>query len=444
MILGALSTTVIMTRFALLLILVVVIDLYAYRGVHLLTSKLRSQSLRLGLRGLFWIVSGGFASYMVYSLIYFLSDDHEANNRVFQYLFGLFVLFYVPKLIFVLFLLVEDFARLVHAVSRRLSRLTGHRPKSNSDLVTHPHEPEPVLINRKEFISRTGAIVASVPFFGILHGIVEGRYNYRVHRHTLTLPHLPPAFDGLRIAQISDIHAGSFDSVSGVEHGIDLLRAQEADLVFFTGDLVNNMAEEMDDWRKYFSRIEAPMGVFSTVGNHDYGTYALWDNDRQREENFAALQEVHRLMNWQLLMNQNKVFEREGQHLAVLGVENWGVPPFPQFGDLDRSLAGVPANAATILLSHDPSHWDAQVLKHRRSIDLTLSGHTHGMQFGVEVLGVKWSPVSMKYPRWAGVYQEGDRYLNVNRGFGFIGFPGRVGIFPEITLITLKSGQLQA
>lgn len=443
MILGALTTAVIVTRFALLLILVVVVDLYAYRGVHLLTAKLRSATVRRALRGAFWMVSAGFASYMAFSLIYYLSDDHEANNRIFQYLFGLFVLFYVPKLIFILFLLGEDIGRLIQAVTKRIVRLMGRRVQ----LAQEPGstaEPEPVLMNRKEFISRTGAIVASVPFFGILHGIVEGRYNYRVHRHTLTLPQLPPAFDGLRIAQISDIHAGSFDSVSGVEYGIDLLRAQEADLVFFTGDLVNNTADEMDAWRKYFARIQAPMGVFSTVGNHDYGTYVAWDNDRQREENFGYLQEMHRLLNWQLLMNENRVFEREDHRLAVLGVENWGVPPFPQYGDLNRALSGIPADAATILLSHDPSHWDAQVLKHERTIDLTLAGHTHGMQFGVEILGVKWSPVSMKYPRWAGIYQEGNQYLNVNRGFGFIGFPGRVGIFPEITVITLQSGRIQA
>lgn len=445
MIIGLISTATLLMRFALLLLLVVAIDLYAYRGVLLLTGKLKRPSFRLGLRGLFWAVSAGFAAFMTYSLVTYLSVDSQANYRVFQYLFGLFILLYVPKLIFVIFLALEDVGRFTFALTRRVQRLLGNRAQLSHQPAAAPEEEvASVLLNRKEFISRTGAIVASVPFFGILHGIVEGRYNYRVHRHTIHLPNLPAAFDGLRVAQISDVHSGSFDSVRGVEGGIDLLRAQEADIVVFTGDLVNNTADEMDAWRKYFSRIEAPMGVYSSLGNHDYGMYVNWDSERHAEENFGYLIEQHRLLKWRLLRNESHVLNRKGEKLAVVGVENWGIKPFPQYGDLNRALKGVPDDAATILLSHDPSHWDAMVLGHRRPIDLSLAGHTHGMQFGVEVLGYKWSPVSMKYPRWAGLYQEGGRYLNVNRGFGFIGFPGRVGIYPEITLITLKSGLAQA
>ena len=249
---------------------------------------------------------------------------------------------------------------------------------------------------------------------------------------------LPEAFDGFKITQISDIHSGSFDNPEKVAYGIDLVNQQQSDLVLFTGDLVNNKATEIKPWIKYFDKINAPHGIYSVLGNHDYGDYVRWESEEEKSKNLQTLFQAQKEMGWKLLLNDADFIEKKGARIAIVGVENWG-NGFKQAGDLDQALDKVEANDFKILLSHDPSHWEAQVLPHQYPIHLTLSGHTHGMQFGIEIPGwIKWSPVKWRYKQWAGIYEAANQKLNVNRGFGYLAYPGRVGMWPEISVISLK------
>jgi len=282
---------------------------------------------------------------------------------------------------------------------------------------------------------------AGVVFIGtvllFLYGILRGKYAYRVIHHTLYFKDLPAAFDGFTITQISDVHAGSFTNPKAVQKGIDLVNAQQSDLFVFTGDLVNNKAEEIKPWIKQFSQIKAKYGQFSILGNHDYGDYVQWPNDLVKQGNLQQLKKYHAELGFRLLLDEHVVLKKDGAQIALVGVENWGVG-FGERGDLTKALQGTKSDEFKILLSHDPSHWEAQVKNHPSTLHLTLSGHTHGMQFGIEAFGIKWSPVKYRYAHWAGIKQENGRFLNVNRGFGFIGFSGRVGIWPEVSVIQLK------
>ena len=281
-----------------------------------------------------------------------------------------------------------------------------------------------------------GWVLAGMLFLGILVGIFYGRWNWKIHRIQLSFPHFPEELNALKIVQISDIHVGSFfNNHAKVNKAIDMINSLEADFVFFTGDLVNNTASEMDGWEPVFSRITAKKGKYSILGNHDYGDYVRWEEDHHKVENLKRLIDKHREIGFTPLLNESVQLEND---IWLLGVENWGKAPFRQSGKLAHTLAEVPDAAFKILLSHDPSHFDLEVLE--TNIDLTLSGHTHGMQFGIERFGIKWSPVSFRYKKWAGLYQEGKQFLYVNRGFGYLGFPGRVGIYPEITEITITKG----
>jgi predicted MPP superfamily phosphohydrolase len=287
-----------------------------------------------------------------------------------------------------------------------------------------------------EYFKIIGWILSFGLFLGILFGIFYGRWNWKTHRIQLSFPHFPDELESLKVVQISDIHVGSFfNNHSKVNKAIDMINSLDADYVFFTGDLVNNTASEMDGWEHVFSRIQAKKGKYSILGNHDYGDYVRWEQDSHKTENLQQLIEKHREIGFTPLLNKSVQLEKD---IWLLGVENWGKAPFRQSGKLDHTLNGVPDSALKILLSHDPSHFDIQVLD--TNIDLTLSGHTHGMQFGIERFGIKWSPVSLRYKKWAGLYREGNQYLYVNRGFGYLGFPGRVGIYPEITEITISKG----
>lgn len=294
------------------------------------------------------------------------------------------------------------------------------------------------LEDRRGFLVKLGLGLAAIPFASFLYGITFGKYNYKVKNVQLSFPNLDPAFDGYKIVQISDIHSGSFDSKESVARGIELINEQSPDLVVFTGDLVNDKAEEIDEYIDVFKKIESKDGIMSVTGNHDYGEYYQWESEEAKAQNFQRFIGKHTDLGFDLLMNENRQIKRGDAHFNVVGIENWGLPPFPQKGDLNKALQGVD-DQFTLLLSHDPSHWDAQTIKHEQQIDLTLAGHTHGMQFGIEIPGIKWSPVKYKYPRWAGLYEANEQYLYVNRGFGFLGLPGRVGIWPEITVIELRS-----
>jgi uncharacterized protein len=278
--------------------------------------------------------------------------------------------------------------------------------------------------------------VAGAGIFGSLVYGFRNKYRYQVKRIDLSYTNLPAAFRGLKIVHISDIHSGSFTDKEAVSKGVDKIMHEKADLVLFTGDLVNNVSDEMKDYMEVFSMIKAPMGVYSTLGNHDYGDYVHWNSPEEKNANLDRLKEIHSELGWRLLMNEHCVLQKEDQQIALIGIENWSAKKrFTRYGDLSKAYAGTENFPFKILMSHDPSHWKAEVTKKYPSIDLMLSGHTHGMQFGLEIPGLKWSPVQYFYNEWAGLYEEGDQKLYVNRGYGFLGYPGRVGILPEITVI---------
>jgi predicted MPP superfamily phosphohydrolase len=296
--------------------------------------------------------------------------------------------------------------------------------------------------SRRKFVSTIALGIAAIPFASLIYGMVQGKYNYKVLKYALEFDDLPDEFDGFTLTQISDVHSGSFDNHNKVEYAVNLINEQQSDVILFTGDLVNNIADEMNDWKQLFSTLKAKEGVFSVLGNHDYGDYVKWENTTEKAKNLEKLKTLQKEMGWNLLLNENRYFERNGQKIALVGVENWGENGFKQAGDLDKACEGISDKDFKILMSHDPSHWQAKVKQDPRHFHLTLSGHTHGMQFGIEIPGIiKWSPIKYRYKNWAGIYEEFGRYINVNRGFGFLGYPGRVGIWPEITVIQLKKKQ---
>ncbi|WP_462265860.1 metallophosphoesterase [Mucilaginibacter sp.] len=279
--------------------------------------------------------------------------------------------------------------------------------------------------------------MAAIPFASMLYAMFRGKYDYRVHRQTLYFDNLPEAFEGFKITQISDVHSGSFDNRAAVQRGIDLIKAQKADLFVFTGDLVNNVANEITPYIDMFSQIKAPYGQFSILGNHDYGDYIKWDSAKAKADNLQELKNQHQKLGYHLMLDKNVRISKDNQHIVLIGVQNWG-RGFIQIGNLDNALNGVNPNDFKVLLSHDPTHWEEKVRYHKVPVQLTLSGHTHGAQFGVETAGFRWSPVQYRYLDWAGLVSQNNRYLYVNRGFGFLAFSGRLGIWPEITVITLK------
>ena len=392
---------------------VLAIDLYAYQAFK---TVFRSTATP-------WIYWGITLAYIVLSVsISVLMSSGKVDYKYLGILMGASILLAVPKLVAIIPLLIEDITRL----GQFLFRAATTQPST--------------LPGRRTFVSQIALGLAAIPFIGIIDGIWKGRYRYRVISHTLEFEDLPDEFDGFTIAQISDIHSGSFDNQEKVEYGVQMVNELGADAIMFTGDMVNNIATEAEPWIDTFKKLSGKNGVFSILGNHDYGDYWRFPSAQAKADNLNRLKEIHAEMGMDLLLNESRYFERGNKRLYLAGVENWGLPPFPQYGDLQTALNGIPNDAFTILLSHDPSHFDAEVKQHSKKVHLTLSGHTHGMQFGIEIPGwIKWSPVKFKYPKWAGLYPEPDgQVLHVNRGFGFLAFPGRVGMWPEITHITLR------
>jgi len=294
-------------------------------------------------------------------------------------------------------------------------------------------------LTRSEFITKSAIVAGSVPIALMGYGVISGAYDYRIRRREVIVKGLPKAFDGLKIGQLSDIHSGSFFNKTAVKGGVEMLLAEKPDLFLFTGDLVNNEAFEVKDYVDIFSKIKAPLGQFSVLGNHDYGDYKHWSSAKEKQKNLENLIQSHKNMGWDIMLNEHRSLSIDGETLGLIGVENWGKGGFAKYGDLNKAMKHVEADTK-ILLSHDPSHWDAQVREAYPDIDLTLSGHTHGFQFGVEIGDFRWSPSQYLYRQWADLYKEDEQYLYVNRGFGFLGFPGRVGILPEITMLALKRG----
>jgi len=342
------------------------------------------------------------------------------------YLFATIVGLFFAKIIAVVFFMLDDVRRGIQWASSKLFFQNTEGESIGSE-----------RISRSVFLSWVGLASGGGLFTTLIYGF-SNKYNYDLKKIKLTFNNLPSAFKGLRIIHISDIHSGSFTNKKGVERGVQLIMKQRPDLVLFTGDLVNDRASEMQDYMEVFRRIEAPLGVYSTLGNHDYGDYIAWESREAKKENLEHLKGVHKQLGWRLLMNENVALERDGQEISLVGIENWSAKgSFPKYGKMAEAYAGTDKYPFKILMSHDPSHWEAEVIPKYPGIDLMLAGHTHGMQFGVEIPGFRWSPVQYVYKQWAGLYEEGNQKLYVNRGFGFIGYPGRVGILPEITLIEL-------
>ena len=352
-------------------------------------------------------------------------ENEPFNASVFKNMTsGVFFAFFIFKLLLASYLFIYDIYRYIKLGVLKINRKRGAK--------------KVVLKDRRKFIGQIGLFAAAIPFASMLYGITKGKYLYKIKNVSLNLKNLPESFKGFKIVHISDIHAGSFDSKEDVQRGIDMINAQKPDAVFFTGDLVNNDAREIIEYLDIFKSIESKYGKFSCLGNHDYGDYKEWESKEAKRENLELLFEQHKKMNFQLLNNESTKIQKDGASIDIVGVENWGsLGRFPKIGDLDKALTDTETESFKILMSHDPTHWDEKVLKHDTHIDLTLAGHTHGMQFGIEIPGFKWSPSKFIYPRWAGLYEDKNQYLYVNRGFGFLGFPGRVGIWPEITVIEL-------
>lgn len=347
-----------------------------------------------------------------------------------------FFLTFTTKFLYMLFLLVDDARRGIVWIKRRIVK------KSSKDIAPSLEGAEPTSnISRSKFITQAGILVAALPLVPLGWGVLSGAYNYRVHRQRLYLPNLPQAFHGMNIGQLSDIHSGSFYNKKAVLGGVEMLLAEKPDMVFFTGDLVNHLSSEMRDYQDIFSKVKAPLGVYSVLGNHDYGDYHFgFEPSEAKARNFRDMIDTHRVMGWNLLMNENKTIQLGSEHLGIVGVENWGTGRFPRHGRLDDALRGLEETPVKLLLSHDPSHWRSEVLD-RPDIDVTFSGHTHGMQFGVRSEHFQWSPVQYIYPEWAGLYREKHQQIYVNTGFGFLGYPGRAGILPEITIFELIRGE---
>ncbi|PDH46481.1 MAG: phosphoesterase [Flavobacteriales bacterium MED-G15] len=399
------------------IVVILVVQWYAFQAVKTAINN----KLLLGIYSLVVILTLGNFFWQFFGF-----NRTDGWTHAIAYAIGFFVALASLQLIMFSFLFTEDIIRLLRATISFFSNEKGFN-----------------LSGRRKFISQLAVGLGVIPFASLLYGMYRGRYNYKVLNYTLEYEDLPEHFDGFKITQISDLHCGSFDNFEKVAYGVDLINEQKGDIILFTGDMVNSVASEADPWVKVFSKIEAPFGKFSVLGNHDYGDYSEWESPAAKEKNLQDLFKIHQDMGFDLLLNESRKVEKDGQKITLVGVENWGAGRFKKAGDLNKSVAQVEKNDFKILLSHDPSHWEAEVLPHSYPFHLTLSGHTHGFQFGIEIPGwVKWSPIKWRYKQWAGIYESGNQKLNVNRGFGYLAYPGRVGIWPEITVITLKKKNL--
>ncbi|MEP2937455.1 MAG: metallophosphoesterase [Gilvibacter sp.] len=395
----------------------VLVDVYTFQAVKTVTSNR-------------WIHIGFFLISLAVLIAFIVSITGMGDSRNMtpfrMYSFGSFIALFMPKLLLIIVILFgEDLYRIVMGLYAKFfsAEQTFYMPE------------------RRRFISMMALGLAALPFGSLLYGMFKGRYNYKVLSYEVTFDDLPDAFDGYTITQISDIHSGSFTNANKVNYAVDLVNKQQSDLILFTGDLVNDLASEMAPWKDVFASLKASDGVYSVLGNHDYGDYFNWSDEALKKQNLIDLKELQGKMGWKLLLNEHTHIARGNDKIALVGVENWGKGRFKKAGDLNKAVTGLDDSEFKILMSHDPSHWREEVIPHKKKIQLTLSGHTHGMQFGFEIPGlVKWSPVKYRYKEWAGIYKEGADFLNVNRGFGYIGYPGRVGIWPEISVITLKKG----
>jgi hypothetical protein len=401
----------------------VLLDIYCFQAVKTV-SHAASGRMRTIIYSAYWIISIG--AIIVLLLLPYLQFQHQARfirTTVFAIIAGIFF----AKLIAAVFFLVDDIRRLFQWIAAKL-----FKKESVDGLVT-----EGEAISRSVFLSWAGMLFGGGLFGTLVYGF-GNKYNYQLKRFQLSYANLPEVFKGLKIVHISDIHSGSFTDKAAVAKGIEKIMNEKPDLILFTGDLVNNTADEMKDYMDVFDKLEAPLGVYSTLGNHDYGDYVQWGSPEEKRANLEQLKNVHASLGWRLLNDEHVSIEKDGHRIGLLGVQNIsGRQNFHSYGSLEKAYDGAAGYPFKILMSHDPSHWESEVTKDYKDIDLVLSGHTHGAQFGVEIPGFRWSPVQYMYKQWAGLYEKENQKLYVNRGFGFIGYPGRVGILPEITVLEL-------
>ena len=416
------STRNISINLFVILAVLLTMDLYVYWALQKSISKTKWKRW-INAIFLISVVSAYVGFYFLYTN-FTLKPLHP--ELISNFFIGFFFSFFVFKLMLILFFLIEDIVRLLTFTYFYLKGVIA------------PDSIKTKAPGRRKFIRQSGLFLAAIPFGSMLFGITKGKYNFKINKVKLALENLPEAFNGFKLVHVSDIHSGSFDDKDAVIKGIQMINDQGADAILFTGDLVNNDSNEILPFIEDFKKLKADYGIYSILGNHDYGDYKSWNSEKDKQDNMQLLYAHQKEMGFRLLNNDNATIERDGEFIGIYGVENWGNPPFPQRGDLDQALKGAEDLPFKILMSHDPTHWDKKVLEHPTHFDLTLSGHTHGMQFGVEIPGFKWSPIKYIYPQWAGLYKQASQLLYVNRGFGFLGFPGRVGIWPEITVIELS------
>jgi len=392
--------------------LIFVLEYYAFQAVKTVTKN----------RVIRWVWLGiGLLVYLNLLYVIFATPSNSGQTKQFQMATGMVITILIPKVFILIILFGEDIVRL----GQKIISWLGTNPTQS-------------ISGRRKFISQIALGLAAIPFASFLYGIIQGRYNYKVLKYQLSFKDLPDAFNGFTITQISDIHSGSFTNKEKIQYGVDMINDQHSDLLLFTGDIVNNKASEMDNWIDMFETLNAPYGKYAVLGNHDYAEYIRGISKEEKEVQFEEIKKIHPKIGFDLLCNEHRYIEKDGQKIALVGVENWG-KSFKQAGDLSKASEGVSKDDFKILMSHDPSHWEAEVKQDNLNYHLTLSGHTHGLQMGIEIPGwFKWSPSKYVYKQWAGLYEEYGRYINVNRGFGYHAFPGRVGIWPEITVIELK------
>jgi len=404
-------------RMIFLLISLIIVEWYCYVFVKTLFRNKKAVVAYL-------IANFSFLLYAAY--FFFILDRSKGQTHYTMFFMGMMLMIFLPKLLIAILFLFQDIFRGIKGLWNKMIH--------SSEKATIP--------GRRKFVTQIALGIAAIPFLSVLYGMTKGKYNFHVIKQPVFFDDLPDAFDGFKILQISDLHCGSFDDKEKIAYGIDLINQQDFDLFVFTGDLVNSLAEEVDPWIEELKRIKTPrFGKYSILGNHDYGEYVKFGTEADKAANFEAIKKQHQHINFNLLLNQHIKLEKEQQQIALVGVENWGVK-FKKVGDLQKASEGLTASDFKILLSHDPSHWDAEVNTHPINYHLMLSGHTHGMQFGIEIPNfIKWSPIQYMYKQWAGLYQKSKRYIYVNRGFGFHAYAGRVGIMPEITVLELKKSK---
>ena len=407
-----------MLRWIFFFLFVAIIEVYAFQAFRTIT---KSRWILVA----YQVISLAAIIYIVYQFSQF--DRRVGQNSKTLLTFGLLLLVFIPKLILTSIMLLEDVFRVF---SGTITHFLGDNDRGS------------FLPERRRFVSQVALAMAAIPFSSLLYGMTKGKYNFRVIKQTLFFPDLPEDFDGFTITQISDVHSGSFDDPEKINYAIDMINDQNADMILFTGDIVNTHASEMHPWIDIFNRIQPhAFGKFSVLGNHDYGEYIEWPSDAAKRQNFEDIKDLHRQIGFNLLLNEHTKIKKGNSELALVGVENWG-KNFKQAGDLKKASEGLTKDDFKILMSHDPSHWEYEVKHDEKHYHLTLSGHTHGLQFGIEIPGIiQWSPVQYVYKQWAGLYENVGRYIYVNRGFGFHAYPGRVGIWPEITVFELKKGE---